>query len=123
MGNALIVGSGTSGATTLLWTNPSPTSDFASQTISLDLKDYTFVAIELIFSKSTYSSGERGIVILPKLNITSYAYVLIKSGSNLSAVGRQVTSITDTSISFGTSLWNGETSTDRGIPTRIWGIR
>lgn len=100
MGNALIVGSGTSGATTLLWTNPSPTSDFASQTISLDLKDYTFVAIELIFSKSTYSSGERGIVILPKLNITSYAYVLIKSGSNLSAVGRQVTSITDTSISF-----------------------
>ena len=123
MGNALIVGSGTSGATTLLWTNPSPTSDFASQTISLDLKDYTFVAIELIFSKSTYSSGERGIVILPKLNITSYAYALIKSGSNLSAVGRQVTSITDTSISFGTSLWNGETSADRGIPTRIWGIR
>ena len=122
MGNALIVGSGASG-TTLLWTNPSPTSSFASQTISLDLKDYTFVAVELIFSASTYSGGERGITILPKLSITSFAYVMLKNGNNLSAIGRQVTSITDTSISFGSSLWNGETSADRGIPTRIWGIR
>ena len=122
MGNAMIVGSKTSG-TTLLWTNPSPTSAFAKQTISLDLKDYTFVAIELVTSASSYNESVRGITILPKLNITSYAYVMFNYGGTLSAVGRQVTSITDTSISFGTSLWIGETTTDRGIPIKIWGIR
>lgn len=122
MGNAMIIGSGVNN-TTLLWTNPSPTSNFASQTISLDLKDYTFVAIELFFSTSQVTTGNRGITILPKLSATSYIYAMVKSGNNLASIGRQVTSITDTSISFGTSLWNGETSSDRGIPTRIWGIR
>lgn len=31
--------------TTLLWTNPSPSADFAAQTVSLDLSDYKFVDI------------------------------------------------------------------------------
>ena len=29
----------------LLWTNPSPTSNFAAQTISLDLSSYTFIGV------------------------------------------------------------------------------
>ena len=35
----------------LLWTNPSPTSEFAAQTVSLDLTEYNGVIVE--FNKST----------------------------------------------------------------------
>jgi len=30
----------------LLWTNPNPTSNFAAQTLSIDVSDYDFIAVE-----------------------------------------------------------------------------
>lgn len=39
----------------LLWTNPSPSSDFAAQTVSLDLSGYTAGAIVFAASKSDYT--------------------------------------------------------------------
>ena len=41
----------------LIWTNPSPTSNFADQTLSLNLNKYSFVRIEFRLS-SSYTYGD-----------------------------------------------------------------
>lgn len=49
---------GASGSMTLLWTNSSPTSTFAAQTVSLDLSGYT--SIMTVFAYATTINGNRG---------------------------------------------------------------
>lgn len=49
---------GAPGSMTLLWTNSSPTSAFAAQTISIDLSGYT--SIMTVFAYATTINGSRG---------------------------------------------------------------
>lgn len=103
----------------LLWTNPSPTSTFAAQTLSIDLSDYSFLII-----KSTRSNGS-----------TFYVSSLVEVGggtttilggaeSGLTLVGRNV-SATSTGITFSTGYLNGNSGTNTAwcIPVSIYGIR
>ena len=46
---------------TLLWTNPSPTSSFAAQTVSIDVADYDAVSVEFSGEASHTTMCERGI--------------------------------------------------------------
>ena len=49
---AQVPSSGGGGSWTELWTNPNPTSDFAAQTVALDLSGWSFIAIVTSFSAS-----------------------------------------------------------------------
>ena len=49
----------------LLWTNPNPTSSFASQTISLDLNNYSHVIIKYKSNNRATPSSTMGLSIMP----------------------------------------------------------
>ena len=65
----------------LLWENASPTSDFAAQTVALDLSGYTKVVVIVNYHKDSYSSqSEHGgcgygfaLVGGEQSNVTVYA--------------------------------------------------
>lgn len=70
---------GGSATETVLWTNGSPTSSFASQTVTLSQTIENFDYIKIVFRKSTTDADE-GILILPtktvkeSLNNTANTY-------------------------------------------------
>ena len=97
----------------LLWTNPSPTTEFAAQTVSLDLTDYAGVIIEF-HQTDTQSFGTRTYI---KKNdtvngITGAGYV---DGSNTNGLARNVT-VTDSGVVFGTGNIDC-------VPNKIYGVK
>lgn len=98
----------------LLWTNPSPTSSFAAQTISLDLSDYD--EVEIYYRRSTanaatfserYKIGELGL-----------GYYI--SGT---AVGDRTSTISTSGIDVGTAWSSNTAHNDFIIPLFIYGIK
>ena len=109
---------------TLLWTNPSPTSQFAPQTISIDLSDYNEVEIEFkhasvsdsyLYQKARVGSADVGLF-----------YMSVKSGASPEYEGRPLTVASD-GITFeaGARYYGSTMYTDniRCIPTRIYGLK
>lgn len=103
----------------LLWTNPSPTTAFATQTVSLDLTDYNYV---YIIAKAT--TGE-----------AYYSSFIVKVGGAEQLICVATTylrkrnaSVTASGVTFdggynqsSVSTWEGNTSS--AIPYQIYGIR
>lgn len=108
---------------TLLWTNPSPTSSFVGQALSLDLSGYD--ALEILFNFSTSTSY--GVENIVKINTGEKAYV---NGIFSAKLCRRTVN-TDSSgvtISDGHHFNSyGSTATtlnnDVLIPIRIYGIK
>lgn len=107
---------------TLLWTNGSPSSTFASQTISLDLSSYTHIGV--IFKQSNSVNYYLPLAIYQKgLSGTFTAH------SNGTLTRRSVTSINNTGVTFNGGLYYDENmdaeqdSNGSVIPYKIYGIK
>lgn len=106
----------------LLWENASPSSNFAAQTVSLNLKEYSHIGVEpLLVVAYPYSLG---IFIFSK----SGRQARIRTHDGI-FVHRGISSISDTGVSFTDgSSWasyggSSSTANNRVIPYRIYGIK
>lgn len=110
----------------LLWENASPDSGFAAQTVSLDLTDFDFIAIDFV------TASFHKIELFEKKNQFCFVNMISPGSTNsngytISASMRTFT-ISDTGIEFDRCIRSTETSNyietnDRIIPIRIYGIK
>ena len=114
----------------LLWTNASPESEFAPQTISLDLSSYKSLLIRFDIgvtdSSSIYYKSHVYNVFLKSGNRAYSSCVNYYNIVNSQNIYREIYSIDDNGVSFG----NGKISSIDGgynntamIPTEIYGMR
>lgn len=113
---------------TLLWTNASPTSDFAAQTITLPSNDCDFYYIRIIRDKAAPTD-----IISPIfLRVGEKGFVRFEAGSggiqsgSIIAYSREVTMTSATQVAFATGYIFGNTSATRNdlsIPYQIYGIK
>lgn len=108
---------------TKLWENPSPTSVFAAQNITLASGDYDFL---LVVSNLYTSMGERFSVISPKGSNIYINYAVSGSGSR--SANRTLTYVNDTTLTAEdayTAIGTTQSSVDnaRCIPIAIYGIK
>ena len=109
---------------TLLWTNPKPTSEFAAQTISLDLSKYDAVQIVANRWGQTASGYQLGSFLIADKD-KKYA-LSVGSGEYMNY--RYVT-LTDTGVVFGaggrytTYGGSAQTVNQSCVPYKIYGIK
>lgn len=109
----------------LLWTNPSPSSAFASQTISLNLSKYKFVYIT--FKRTTGTSIDSYAMSL--FLMKGLSGIAMSYGEAYGIIFRDITSVTDSYIKFGGGSYGTAsklgitTDNNFGIPYKIYGIR
>lgn len=112
----------------LLWTNASPTSSFAPQTVSIAGSQYEAYLVEI---RSSTSNTKTGVGLIEKTGgVESNQNVAVYSASDWTGehVLRDITATADNSIDFGSAQHGpgGNTPTvdyAYGIPTRIWGVK
>ena len=117
----MLVGTASPGGfeTDLLWTNASPSSSFAAQTISIDLSNYSWI---LIAHKAAASGSNLSVDIFL---VGTQGHLRIVN----SAIARRVASVSNTGVEFnaGYNLTQGGSSynTNNGVcvPYQIYGIR
>ena len=104
----------------LLWENPSPTSNFAGQTISLDLSNYAGVIVEFnsdsygIFSSRSYLKKNE------EINTTYFGAGFAKDTDG--GVGRRYT-INNTGVTFENGYYLNNSNNGVMIPTKIYGVQ
>lgn len=106
----------------LLWNNPSPTTQFAAQTLSLDLSKYEAVIIKCSWQTNYNTDTQKVYQIfnyVPKDGATHYISSLLGTGNTVYANRRQVT-VTDSGITF-TDGWSNGTNNVAIIPIEIYG--
>ena len=101
----------------LLWTNASPTSDFAKQTISLNLNNYKMVYIVIRRSK-TNNNLHNSLVVKKGESGFIFCYL---GGYGL--LYREIEGISNSGVNFGVGVMNGNTDNQYGIPIYIYGIK
>ena len=108
----------TGGMFSILWSNGDPESNFAAQTVSIDLSGWAWVAISAVISTSgtaetTHLVRVGGSVILsvPNLGSTQYFY-------------KREASVTTSGITFGTGYRNNTSTsgTNYCIPIAVYGV-
>lgn len=100
----------------LLWTNASPTAAFAAQTLSLDLTEYSAVAIEINLN-NTGNFQAVGIAFVGAANT-----IFGKAASSATLFGRYATVAAD-GITFNNGYSGSTAGESYAIPRRIYGIR
>lgn len=101
----------------LLWTNSSPESAFAGQTVSLDLRKYKMVYV--VTRRIVSNNNFHGSKILKKGESGQiFSYL---NGYGL--VDREITDVSDTGVTFGVGVKEGTTDNEYGIPIYIYGIK
>ncbi len=110
----------------LLWTNASPTSAFAAQTVSLDLSSYKGVIIKyrVSISNALISSSYADVGD----NLSLFCVTTTTDTSWYVAVTRREANITTSGIVFGTGYNAGSgvaatSNTQHLIPLKIYGIK
>ena len=112
----------------LLWTNASPTSEFAAQTISLTLSSYD--AVEVVCRYSTTSNSRT----IYRCDVGSSAsidwlYYTVVAGKYMGVKSRNEISASTTGVTFGACTTKPGNSTDSTttngyiIPVKIYGIK
>lgn len=131
-----IGGSGEQYTETVLWTNPSPSSTFAAQNVTLsdNLSNYKYIGINFGYSTSNYSTGYHNSTILLSLeDFIKFGYKsgLARCGTSLTVANtnntifsRSVLYLNDTSVRFGTCYQVGSSTQENtsAIPLEILGI-
>lgn len=113
---------------TLLWTNASPTSNFAAQTISLDLSGYDAVEIVCRYS-TTDDARTRYICDVGGSSPMNWFYYTGTDGKYMGVRSRTNMSASTTGVTFDTCMGkpvNSSTSTATDgyiIPIEIYGIK
>ena len=114
------------GGIDLVWTNPSPTSSFASQTVLIDLSSYNAVIVEFNYTDTSY--GYTVIAVKNGLPMQANCITNILSASIGNVVYRtaQMTStgvlISDCYRKAFNATTVGTVDNTRMIPIRIYGI-
>lgn len=101
----------------LLWTNPSPTSSFSAQTVSINLSDYDVL---FICHYSDYAQNPRPQRVV-SVALKSYGYGMLVDGSNLWP--RRNVVVTNTGVQFTDAVANGSTSNGFCVPQYIYGLK
>ena len=104
---------------TLLWTNASPTSDFANQTVEVDLSGYDSIEIEFKFNKASpncFVSRHRVGVESALIGVTGGPTALYPTLRWLNFVTKGVNF-------FSTISWNLNADNGICIPFKIYGIK
>lgn len=123
--NVLVQSSGTE---TVLWTNPSPTSQFATQTITVsDLSEYDYIRVYFRVSKSIDTELS---VIMSKADFynsiegnTKDVLSIGATGTTGTAVCRQIYNLSNTQIKFGSAFTSSGINNDYAIPTKVSAIK
>lgn len=103
-------------APVLLWTNASPTSEFAAQTVNVE----TGYSAYIIESRTTTSNSD---VRKFFLNIGDTATMVHSTSITTASYGRPISSTDTAAVTFGDGKRGGTTSNTHIIPTRIWGVK
>ena len=105
----------------LLWTNPSPTSAFAAQTVSLGLSEYEWL---LINSRRSDGYDQYVTYLIPVNGLTQ---IMSCGQLNVNPTASMMRGVTATSIgcTFTTGYASGNSSSNTGwlIPYKIYGIK
>lgn len=117
------------GFMTLLWTNASPTSNFAAQTVSLDLSGYD--AVFVVSNLMTTGENNTGVFVKKGLatetNIVMYGAIVAASAMTVQIRGVTATDtgvvFSDAKLKAATSTSAGSTENSRCIPLYIFGIK
>lgn len=109
----------------LLWTNASPTSAFAAQTVSVP-SGYDAYFVEIKWSTGAHISGATGINTINFANVGEQKPTispLILSPSTF--VSYREFTANSNSITFGAGYSVGSSTTynEKAIPLRIWGVK
>lgn len=104
----------------LLWENASPTSEFAAQTITVDLSQYTHYEVLCLVTNATYKDSiiSSGIIPVNKGALISYGW-----GDVNTVAHRRITESTLNSITFGGASYNKTAGNSYVIPQAIYGIK
>lgn len=110
-------------APVLLWTNASPKSSFAGQTVSLDASAYSALIIEFKYdTTSSYTVQEFFTFSTTKKMVAMNNH----DSSRTNCSQRTVSSVDTTGVRFGIGAYGeslGTSYNKYGIPTRIWGVK
>ena len=109
-----------------LWTNASPTSDFAAQTISLNLSDYEYVLVRYL-----YSTDYQGIDQIAIVKVGRDAYLTFTGAASTNIyLSQRTISVGSDSVAFGAPVYKTYASTSNPtannkycIPVEIIGIK
>ena len=106
----------------LLWTNSSPTADFAAQDVSVDLDGYDLVALVIKYSKTSTSS--RPPLMFCRIVDEQYFYIpLMNNTDNYTGARSFIYSVANKVISFTKGEYNGATDNAHVIPLEIYGVK
>ena len=115
---------------TLLWTNASPTSEFASQTLSLSLSEYDAVEIECCYGSSYTNVVETGIYKKSYTQQYMTCHGDIKTNNTGFYISQRLVTVTASGITFGKGTYKnisaaakGAESNNHCIPLKIYGIK
>lgn len=113
-------------APVLLWTNASPTSGFAAQTVTLG-GDWDGFIVEIKYDTAiSIEEYGRGLgLFMANGNEYGAACVLSVASNRNGVQARKVTNVTRNSIVFGVGYRANanDTGATYAIPTRIWGVK
>lgn len=103
-----------------LWTNPSPTSSFAAQDVSVDLSPYEWFAIEY-----RYLSTSTLIVPLAMFEVDENRHILSVANNTSNRTGGRIFtySISNKEISFEGCYYNGSALNAYVIPLAVYGVK
>ena len=103
----------------LLWTNPSPGTEFAAQTVSLDLSEYAGVIVEFNANTNTSNYPTCTRVFCKKSDPEYFGGGAVPASG---ALGRTLR-ITNEGVFFGNGFSAASTANDTAIPTKIYGVK
>lgn len=111
-------GGGGGSSWTSLWTNADPSSNFAAQTVSVDLSGYSVIAIKYC---AQTGQGRYACSMVIKDGDSYYVTIGINSTSN-NYYYKRGASADSSGVTFTTGYRNTSESTSYAIPVAIYGV-
>lgn len=101
----------------LLWTNPSPSSNFAAQTVSLDLSSY-----DAVFLKC-YTTTDTPRYFTCLFMVDGNIWTMYAVGGAASNRYNRLVTVSDTGLVFAGGYSNGTAGSAHAIPIEVYGVK